>query len=62
MANRRIKEHANEMNVRLWQIAYKLGITDSYFSRKLRKEFNDEESSKIMFIIDEIAREKESEV
>lgn len=61
MANEKIKAHANEMNVRLWMVAMKMGITDSYFSRKLRKEFSEEESSKIMHYIDEIAREKETE-
>ena len=40
----------------------KLGINDGNFSRKLRKELSKEETSKIMHYIDEIAREKESEV
>lgn len=61
MPNKKIREYASDKSVRLWQIAYKMGMTDSCFSRKLRIELNDEETSKIMFLIDQIAREKESE-
>ena len=43
--------------MKLWQIADKLGITDSYFSRKLRKEFTNEEKEKIRAIIAELAKE-----
>lgn len=62
MANREIRQYAQDKNVYLWQIAMKLGINDGNFSRKLRKELSKEETSKIMHYIDEIAREKESEV
>ena len=62
MANARIREYASEKNVHLWEIAMKLNMNDGNFSRKLRKEFSDEESSKIIHYIDEIAREKEMEV
>jgi len=62
LANREIRQYAQDKNVYLWQIAMKLGINDGNFSRKLRKELSKEETSKIMHYIDEIAREKESEV
>lgn len=62
MANKKIKEYASQKSVYLWQIAMKLHINDGNFSRKLRKEFSDEETSKVMHLIDEIAREKESEI
>jgi len=62
MTNSKIREYASSKNVYLWQIAMKLNINDGNFSRKLRKELSEEESSKIMHYIDEIAREKESEV
>lgn len=60
MANKIIRDYAIEHNVYLWQIAKKLGITDFTFSRKLRDEFDDETKSKILSIIDEIAREQEN--
>ena len=50
-------EYANKKDIRLWQIADRLGITDNYFSRKLRKEFSEEEKQKIFKIIDELANE-----
>lgn len=62
MKNKEIKEYAFQKNVCLWQIAMKLKINDGNFSRKLRRELSDEEKSKIMFYIDEIAKEQESEV
>lgn len=62
MTNSKIREYAFSKNVYLWQIAMKLNINDGNFSRKLRKELSEEETSRIMYYIDEIAREKESEV
>ena len=62
MTNKKIRDYASQKSVYLWQIAMKVGISDGNFSRKLRKELSAEESSKIMHYIDEIAREKESEV
>ena len=60
MMNKIIKDYAIEHKVYLWQVAKKLGITDFTFSRKLRDEFDDETRSKILSIIDEIAREQEN--
>ncbi len=62
MTNRDIREYAKSKAVFLWQIADKLNINDGNFSRKLRKELSDAESSKIIRYIDEIANEKEREV
>ena len=59
MTNKKIRAYAEDKNVYLWQIAKKLGVTDSTFSRKLRVEFDDEQASKIKAIIDEIAKECE---
>lgn len=56
MSNQTIRTKATENRVRLWQIADALGITDSTFSRKLRKELPDNEKQKIFKIIDEIAK------
>jgi len=61
MNNKDIKEYARSKNVYLWEIAMKLNINDGNFSRRLRKELSDEESSKIMHLIDEISKEKTKE-
>lgn len=56
MANFDIKEYAKENNVRLWEVANHLGVTDATFSRKLRKELPDEVKAKIISFIDDKAK------
>ena len=56
-----VKQKASERNVRLWQIAYSLGITDSSFSRRLRKELPCDEKERIFAIIDQLAESKSEE-
>lgn len=58
--NMDIKCRAKEKSVHLWEIADKLGIIDSNFSRKLRKELPAVEKKRIFSIIDEIAAEKKN--
>lgn len=55
--NKDIRQTAKEQGVYLWQIADRLGIHDSNFSRKLRKELPDKEKERIFQIIDEIVQE-----
>ena len=57
-----IRRHAELRGVRLWQIADVLGISDSNFSRKLRRELSDAEKQHIFVLIDQIAAEKEKAV
>lgn len=56
--NNDIKAKAKEARVKQWEIAEKLGITEFTFSRRLRHELPDSEKSRIMSIIDELAKEK----
>lgn len=56
-ANMKIREKARNSGVRLWQIADALGMQESLFSKKLRKELDEEEQVKILSIIDELAKE-----
>ena len=55
--NMEIRQEAAGAGVKLWKIEDKLGIIQSYFYRKLRKEFNNEEKEKIRAIIAELAKE-----
>lgn len=55
--NQTIRRTAAGAGVRLWQIADKLGITDSHFSRILRKELPEDKQARIMQIIAELERE-----
>lgn len=56
MANKDIKTEAFVNGVKLWEIAERLGIADTSFSRKLRRELSAEEKEKIYAIIDELKR------
>lgn len=58
MKNKKIRKMAEAKGIRLWQIAEKLGITDSSFSRKLRKELSADETARILDIIEQLAAEK----
>ena len=55
MNNLDIRTVAEQSNIKLWQIADYLGITDGNFSRKLRRELPEAEKQKIFAIIEEIA-------
>lgn len=59
-ANEDIRATAKNKEVKLWEIADKLGIFDSNFSKKIRHELTATEKQRIFAIIDEIAAEKEN--
>lgn len=62
-ANNDIRTVAKEKGVRHWEIADRLGIIDSNFSRDLRHELSETKKQQIFAIIDQIANERtESEV
>ena len=55
MKNRRIRDAANANRVKLWEVAAALGIADSSFSRKLRFELPEDEQTRIVGIIEQLA-------
>lgn len=57
-ANQEIRKEAKRAGVRLWEIAERLGMNDGNFSRKLRRELNQEERNKILTIISELGTER----
>ena len=59
-ANEEIREYAKVKNVRLWEVADKLSIPDTSFSKMLRYEIKSEKKSEILTIIDNIAAERAS--
>lgn len=61
MVNGDLRLYAGGKGVKLWQIAEKFGVTDSYFSRKLRQELSAEDSEKFKAFVDEIAATKDGE-
>lgn len=57
--NQFIKDYAKLSGVKLWQIAERLGMHDSNFSKLLRHPLSAEEEQKISRIVDELASNKE---
>lgn len=60
--NNDIRELAKRNGICLWKIAEQLEITDSYFSRILRKELPNEKKMKIVNIIKEISENRKQEL
>lgn len=54
MTNSKIKQIAKNYKVKLWQIADKLGMQDSNFSKMLRKQLSIQDENKIIGIIQEL--------
>ncbi len=59
--NQKIRQAAKQANVFHYEIADRLHIQDSAFSRMLRKELPEETSRKILAIIQDVSREKGSD-
>lgn len=57
MNNKDIRNAAGGHGIRLWQVAEALGMNESAFSRKLRKELPQEEKEKILDVIEKLAKE-----
>lgn len=57
MTGTEIKRIIKEKGVKIWQVAEKFGVADTTFSKYLRKEFNEEDSNRILNIINELAKE-----
>lgn len=57
MKNNDIRKEALKANVKLWQIAEKIGVTDSTFSKMLRKELSPDKKEKIFNIISTLKQE-----
>ena len=59
MNNKEIRNAAGGYGLKLWQVAEAIGMNESAFSRKLRKELPQEEKAKILEAIHRLAREKQ---
>lgn len=54
-SNQSIRDYAASHNVLLWECAEKLGMADTTFSKKLRRELSADEKQKVISAIDAIA-------
>ncbi len=58
MSGAEVKERVNKAGLKLWQVANAYGVTDTHFSRLLRKDFTYEQAEKILSIINELKGEE----
>lgn len=54
LANQEIRDLLKEANVKQWQIADELGISEGNLSRKMRYEVSEEEKQMILEAIDRV--------
>lgn len=54
MSGEEMKAFIYENGLKLWQVADKIGMHDSNFSRRLRKPFSDQEVAKIKNAVAEL--------
>ena len=59
MANNYIRAQAKLANIKLWEIADELNISDTMFSKMLRKELSQKEMNIILSAIKKIKEYKE---
>lgn len=59
MKNMEIRKKASEKGVKLWEIAYRFGVTDGTLCRWMRVELPEQKKESALRFIDEIAKEKE---
>ncbi len=58
-ANCEIRERAKSAGRHLWEVAEMLGMSDSAFSKVLRRELPPEEKQRILTIIDRMVMERQ---
>lgn len=59
MTGAEIKQSILAAGLKVWQVAYAYGVTDSNFSRKLRRDFSDKDTQIVMDIIEKLKAENE---
>lgn len=59
--NSDVREKARNAGVYLWEVADKIGMQDSNFSRMLRRELPPGMKAKIFTVIEELRKEKQAE-
>ena len=58
MTGAEIREQILQSGVKIWQVAAVYGVTDSTFSKKLRHNFNEADTERILEIIEQLKAEK----
>lgn len=61
MSGKEIRALILGSGLRLWQVAYELGMEDRNFSRRLRRPFDEKEVNSVKAAITKLLKEKEQE-
>lgn len=56
-ANKEIRRKIGAYGLKQWQVAEALGMSESVFSKKLRKELPNDEKKKILAVIEKLGKE-----
>ena len=59
MANYCIRERAKNHDIKLWELADKLGISDTTLSKMLRKELPHDKKDKVLLALKEMIEERD---
>lgn len=54
MSGAEIKVTIKAAGIKIWQVAKEFGMNDGNFSRKLRNDFSDEDTEKVLNIIEKL--------
>jgi len=54
MSGAEVKKRILAAGLKIWQVAYAFGVTDGNFSRKLRRDFSEEDTEKVLSIIEKL--------
>lgn len=57
MCNKDIRNAAGGAGIKLWQVAEAIGMNESAFSRKLRRELPLEEKTRVLAAIEKLSKE-----
>ena len=58
MTGSELRNRIVQSGVKIWQVAEAFGVADSTFSKKLRYDFNDADTERILAIIEQLKAEK----
>ena len=58
MTNNEVRRAIRVSGFYFWQVAEKLGMTDSSFSRKLRKELSEDEKQRVYDALEKLGKEE----
>ena len=59
MANKDIRAEIKASGLKMWEVAYHLGMGDGNFSKKLRLELSDEDKQRIRHAMSELITNRE---